>query len=201
MKISEGIKIKGRPADIPDCTRNDLPEFFKEMGFTKGAEIGSYFGKYTEVLAKSGLQIYAIDPWRIYDDYGNPRGQKRLDFQYDSTKKLLEPYPNCTVIRKTSMEALDDFPDGSLDFVYIDGNHHFPFVAEDLFWWSTKVKKGGVISGHDYYYSEGIHVKQVVDAFVASFGIRNFWVLGKREDPVGPGRERWRSWMWFNKLK
>jgi hypothetical protein len=39
------------------------------------------------------------------------------------------------------MDALNDFEDDSLDFVYIDGNHEFPYVAEDLFHWSKKVRK------------------------------------------------------------
>ena len=198
MKLSEGIKtLKGRPAEIPDASRDDLPELFKEMGFTKGVEIGSYFGTYTKTIAQSGLQIYAVDPWRIMEDYKNPRGQSRLDFQYEATVKTLEPYPNAIVVRKTSMEALEDFPDESIDFVYIDGNHHFPFVAEDLFWWTKKVKKGGIVCGHDYIYSPKMQVHQIVDCYINSFGIRNFWVIGRRKYIAGEKRDRWRSWMFI----
>jgi len=56
-KISEGLKLKGKWVEIPDCSRDDLPEFFKELGFEVGVEIGTYKGEYAEVLAKSGLRI------------------------------------------------------------------------------------------------------------------------------------------------
>ncbi|MBI4137317.1 hypothetical protein HY469_04610, partial [Candidatus Roizmanbacteria bacterium] len=120
MKLTDGLKFKGRPFEIPDAGRDDLPEFFKERGCKVGAEIGVYKGEFSEKLARVGLKLYAIDPWRIYKGYGNPRGQKRLDFQYEHAKRVLTPYPNCTIIRKTSMEAIEDFKDESLDFVYID---------------------------------------------------------------------------------
>ena len=84
------------------------------------------------------------------------------------------------------MAALDDFEDNSLDFVYIDANHFFGYVAMDLMQWSKKVRKGGIIAGHDYYSTEGVpivrHVGSVVDAFVESYSIPNFWVLGSKDN-------------------
>lgn len=201
MKLIDGIQLKGKPAEIPDCSRNDLPEFFKEMGFKVGVEIGVYKAEYSEVIAQSGLELYSIDPWRLYKDYGNSRGQKRLDEQYRQAQERLAPYPNAHIIRKTSMEALDDFKDGSLDFVYIDGNHQFAYVAEDIYHWAIKVKQGGVISGHDYAYYKsnsicgGCHAHEIVDAYVKAYSIQNFWVLGRHHAPEGEVRDRWRSWM------
>lgn len=203
MKLIEGIKLKGRPAEIPDCSRNDLPEFFKELGFKRGVEIGVYLAEFTITFAKSGLEIYGVDPWLAYKDYGNPRGQKRLDEQFRIATERLKPYPNAKLIRKTSMDALEDFSDGSIDFVYIDGNHLFRYVADDLYEWSRKVRKGGIVSGHDYAYYKsqslcgGCHVHQVVDAFVRSYNIENFWVLGLRHEREGFVRDKYRSWMWF----
>jgi hypothetical protein len=204
MKLSEGINIiSGRPGEIPDASRNDFPEFFREMGFKSGAEIGVYKGEYTKILASSGLEIYAIDPWRIYRDYGNPRGQKRLDFQYDHTCRYLSDCPNVKIVRKTSLEALEDFPDGSLDFVYIDGNHHFEYVAQDIVEWTRKVRKGGIVSGHDYIYTKsrsvngGCDVHYIVDAYVKAAKIRNFWVVGRKKYIEGEKRDRWRSWFWI----
>lgn len=97
------------------------------------------------------------------------------------------------------MEAVKDFDDESVDFVYIDGNHEFKYVAEDICEWSKKVKKGGVISGHDYtysvpYHTYACHVKHVVLAYTAAYYIRRWYVLGLRNDP---GRDKWRSWMFF----
>lgn len=202
-KLSEGVKLKGRPAEIPNVSRDDLPAFFKELGFVKGAEIGVYKGDYSAKLAQFGGELYSIDPWKLYKDYGNSRGQKRLDTQFEIATERLKPYPNAHIIRKTSMEALDDFDDGSLDFVYIDGNHQFAYVAEDIYHWAIKVRQGGIISGHDYAYYKsksicgGCHAHEIVDAYVKAYRIPNFWVLGRYKYIDGEIRDRWRSWMFF----
>ena len=205
MRILDGLKLRGRPAEIPDCSRDDLPQFFVEMGFKVGAEIGVDRGEFSEKLAKAGLQLYAIDPWRSYEDYEDTRGQERLDFLYEHTKRVLAPYPKCRIIRKTSMEAVEDFEDESFDFVYIDANHQFKYIAEDLCEWTTKVKKGGVVSGHDYIYTNprtqaGIcHVIYVVNAYTQAYKIDNWYLLGRKERLPGETRDRFRSWMFINK--
>jgi Methyltransferase domain len=201
MKLIDALKEKGRPFEIPDCSRDDLPAFFVEMGYKTGAEVGVYKGEFSKKLCEAGLTLFAIDPWKIYKDYNNPRGQSRLDAQYEHTKRLLSPYPKCTIIRKTSMEAVEDFEDESLDFVYIDANHEFRYIAEDISEWTKKVKKGGVVAGHDYFFVKSgtgaqiWHVAYVVRAFVGAFDISNYYLLGSKDTKEGEKRDKWRSWM------
>ena len=56
MDLIEGIKHKGRPFEIPDCSRDNLPKFFKQMGYKAGAEIGVYMGAFSEKFCKAGLR-------------------------------------------------------------------------------------------------------------------------------------------------
>lgn len=195
MKIIDGLKLNGSPVEIPDCGRNDLPIFFKEMGFKKGAEIGVARGEFTEKFCEQGLFMYAIDPW------GN---DKKIRHFYQMTIQRLGKFNNKKIITKTSMEALKDFDDESLDFVYIDGNHELKFVIEDLVEWTKKVKKGGVISGHDYIHPSRlvnkaniVHVKFAIDAYVQSYNIKNWYLLGSQNQNPGEKRDRFRSWMWI----
>lgn len=200
MKIIDGIKHEGRPYEIPDCKRRQLPDFFKyDMGYKVGAEIGVYKGDFARWLCKGGLKLYGIDPWVPYDGYAysNVHRMARQETLYKSAKERLTPYPNCTLIRKTSMDALEDFEDGSLDFVFIDANHKFRYVAEDIVEWSKKVRKGGIVSGHDYAIKKDLQVKFVVDAYVKAFNIKNWWVLGRKETIEGEHRDQYRSWMWI----
>ena len=204
MKLLDAIKQPGRPLEIPDCSRDDLPQFFVDMGFKVGAEIGVYKGAFTEKFCKAGLKMYAIDPWMTYKGLGGTQeDQARQDFLYDHTQRTLAPYGDCVIIRSTSMDALKQFEDGSLDFVYIDGDHEFKFVAEDIVEWTKKVKKGGIVSGHDYVPSNDapnpyvLHVKYVVDAFTNAFSIRNWYLLGRAEKLPGEKREKSRSWMFI----
>ena len=204
MTLREGVKYKDIPFFIPNCGRDNLPEFFKSRGFTVGAEIGVYKGAFTEKFCKVGLKMYAVDPWRAFKGQGrNQNRQERQDFLYGHTKRLLAPY-DCTVIRKTSMDALEDFEDKSLDFVYIDGNHSFRYIAADIAEWSKKVRSKGIVSGHDYYCvhphatNSICQVKPVVDAYVEAFGIDSFYVFGALENPKAKD-DKTPSWMWFKK--
>ena len=68
-----------------------------------------------------------------------------------------------------------------LDFVFIDANHRFVDVAQDLTYWSRKVRKGGIVAGHDYTTARrytAIHVKQVVHGFTEAYDIHPWFVLG-----------------------
>jgi hypothetical protein len=193
MKIIEYLKLEGCPVEIPDYTRNDLPEFFKELGLKVGAEIGVDRGHYSEVICQAGLKLFSIDPWLAYKDYAWLKSdQSTIEKSYQKAKQRLLPY-DCTIIRKTSMEAVNDFEDGSLDFVYIDGNHSFKTVTEDIYEWSKKVRKGGVISGHDYFNDEKkkFHsdVKYVLDSYTKAAHIKKWFVLKKNNDT---------SWFWIN---
>lgn len=211
MKIIDGIKHKGSPFEIPNCSRDDLPLFFKEMGYKVGAEIGVYKGWFAERFCKEGLKMYAIDCWAPYPGFDR-MSHNRMDRQeviYQKAKKRLSRYSDVTLIRKKSMDALDDIEDESLDFVYIDGNHKLRYVTEDICEWSKKVRKGGIVAGHDYIHPsrlskrsrawEKAHVMFAVDAYVKSFRIKNWYVLGEMQPKEGDKRDRCRSWMWFKK--
>ncbi len=204
MKISKGIKYEGGPFFIPESSRNDLPAFFKEMGYKAGAEIGVYKGRFIRGFCEVGLKMYAIDYWTPYPDFDRiePARIERQEYLYHQARKLLSRYKNATVIRKTSMEALADFEDESLDFVYIDGNHILKYVVEDIDGWSKKVRKGGIVAGHDYIHPndfkerkqswvwENMQVKFAVDAYTQANRIKNWYLIGQNKD-------RFPSWFWI----
>ncbi|SRR5260221_6576562 len=207
MKLIDAVKNKkGFPFNVPNCGRDELPGFFKEQGFKVGAEIGVYRGEYTEKFCKAGLTMYAIDPWAGYVGAGrSERKQDMQDTNYEFAKKRLSKYKDCTLIRKTSMKALEDIKNGSLDFIYIDGDHRFPFIAEDLYEWYWKVKKGGVIAGHDYFCTDPwatnvlCQVGVVVDAFVKAYKIENFYTFGRTKPTLEEEakNDRTLSWMFY----
>lgn len=204
MKFIEAIKQSGCPFVVLDCGRDSLPEFFVEMGYKIGVEIGVLRGKFTEKLCKAELKIYAIDPWMGFSGQGRHQNEQLIqDGYYEQAKKVLSPYKNCAIIRKTSMDALEDFKDGSLDFIFIDGNHDFRHAAEDIFEWSKKVRVGGVVAGHDYFdtasFARNIvcNVKVVLDAYVKAFDITN-WYIYMPEGAVDPDDKKY-SWMFIKK--
>lgn len=201
MKIEDGLKLKGRIVEIPEATRDDLAKFIYDRGGRVGAEIGVDRGEYGKVLCEAGLEVFGVDCWENYFDYKRPgKYRSNMDVALETLKGL-----NYHIIKKYSMDALNDVDDLSLDFVYIDANHTLPYVCQDIFGWERKVKKGGIVSGHDYARIkggrenednpvwDGCHVKEAVDACANVMKIKKYYILGERYGK----RDKWRSWMWI----
>jgi hypothetical protein len=191
--------------DIPNMGRNQLAQLFAELDFRGGAEIGVDQGLYSEVLCKANpnLHLYGVDPWKVeaYEPgiAGITDDPIWFESDYQQAKTRLASYPNCTIVRKTSAEALKDFKDNSLDFVYIDANHDFPNFIFDLHNWSKKVKVGGIVSGHDYAiysYKKHNHVKRALEAYARSYRMIPLFIVGSMEVIPGQIRDRYRSWFW-----
>jgi len=130
----------------------DLPIIFKELGFNKGAEIGVLRGDYSEILCQSNpdLKLFSIDAWEFYPVWKNFRRARHYPPIYEEAKNRLSHYPNNQIIKKWSIDAVKDFEDNSLDFVFIDADHRYDSVITDITEWSKKVRSGGIVSGHDY---------------------------------------------------
>lgn len=114
------------------------------------AEIGVAHGIHASEMLKylNIKKLYLIDPFVKYKDTG-------VDYDFSEAKPqkmdaLMACRDKIEWIKKYSMEAVKDFEDEYFDFVYIDANHQYEYVLEDIKAWLPKVKKGGVLGGHDY---------------------------------------------------
>ena len=135
---------------------------FVEVGCWKGKSI-SYMG--VEIV-NSGKQIkcYAVDTWRGSEEH-QAEDVIINDTLFDLFLKNTESLSHViTPVRKPSIEAAKDFVDGSIDIVYIDANHTYEEVKKDIQAWLPKIKKGGIISGHDYGGWDGV-TRAVNEAF------------------------------------
>jgi len=148
-----------------------------------GAEIGVYKGLTTQFLAKQPhiQKIYAIDPWRYVDTYldkdlliqqipqNDSLGPAYLatnwDELYSETAQVLQKYKNIEILRQTSIDASHAFKDHTLDFVFIDADHSYSAVKQDLELWFPKIKPGGIIAGHDYVQIGTDEVQRAVHTF------------------------------------
>ena len=159
-------------------SKYDLLKHFAELGFTKGAEIGVAEGKFAESMFKAipNLDLYCIDIWRPYrgNRWGGSRERNKHHFK--ATVNRLYPY-KAHILREMSMDAVKRFRPGSLDFVFIDANHSFDYVVQDLVEWTKRVRIGGIVFGDDYYeFDCGKQnyggVVKAVDAYTNAHGIK-----------------------------
>lgn len=156
--------------------RYEIGEVLKTMGLNGfGAEIGVAYGENAEqILGRSELKrLFLVDPW-AYVRGEDPLGYGDVikDFRgclRHCMRRLRRFGSRATYLRLPSSHASRIIRNGSLDFVYIDGNHMSPYIDEDLDRWFPKVRSGGIFGGHDYMVLRNTDyhcdVKTAVDKF------------------------------------
>jgi hypothetical protein len=146
-----------------------------ENNYKNVAEIGIGYGFHAEEILKNTniKQLYLVDPMKMYES------EKLSGFAYDVetnggfeelVKKIinhLKLFKNkYTWFRKPSVEIFEsEIPNGSLDAVFLDGDHTYEAVKQDLPFWWKKIRTGGRLLGDDYFMPS---VKQAVDEFASN---------------------------------
>lgn len=143
------------------ATRNDLGILLNSLGLVgQGVEVGTHRGEFAERLLENWSgRLTCVDPWENSPDYVDQAKQlvgggqdRRADF-LECSRRLERfnegPVQRATLLQTTSMVASVGTMDGSLDFVYLDGNHEPPYVLQDIELWWPKLRRGGILAGHD----------------------------------------------------
>ncbi|MEM6258897.1 MAG: glycosyltransferase [Planctomycetota bacterium] len=146
----------------------------KARGFSSGVEVGVGFGGHcASLLEYRGIEsLVGIDPYTTTNqDEEQGLSQPEMDRVHDLALDRLAKFGRrFELLRKPSKQAADRIEDGSLDFIYLDGDQSFDSVTADLGAWFEKVRVGGVIAGHDYENPEEPGVQQAVDGFFQRLG-------------------------------
>lgn len=155
---------------------NYLIKLLKNIPHAVGCEVGVHTGNTAALVLASlpGIEIYhAVDPWASYETYDGTNYKKPSNKMYrkweDAKRAFIARTTsfNKTIIHHmTSVEAVKRFKDSSLDWIFIDANHEYEYIKENLELWAPKVKKGGLVSGHDYGSKKYFGIKKAVDEFV-----------------------------------
>lgn len=104
-------------------------------------EVGSYDGVSTSLFARCCKLVTAIDAGRFHPC--RPKLQKVMD-----------QYPNIRHVRYKSPDASNLFRKHEFDAIYLDAGHDFDSVRRDIAAWVSRVRKGGILCGHDYISDE-----------------------------------------------
>lgn len=119
------------------------------------AEIGCLAGTFSRTVLSQwkGKKYHVIDPWacQATDVYRERQdSSERYEEMYQGVLELAKEDARVNVLRMLSADAAKGFKNGQLDCVYIDGNHAYAHVMEDMDNYWPKVKIGGIMGGHDY---------------------------------------------------
>jgi hypothetical protein len=145
-------------------------------------EIGIFKGEFMEYIINN-CNIGSIDGVDIFegvtcsgDSDGNNVVHYPLDISYLELSEKYKDNMNVKLIKYDSSSYLKSLPDNYYDIIYIDGDHSYNGVKNDLSESFYKIKNGGYIMGHDYemnmnkaknVYNFG--VKRAVDEFCSIY--------------------------------
>jgi hypothetical protein len=141
-------------------------------------EVGAHLGHSALYLAsriqRSGkkIRLYAVDRWdgwintECRSEMTPPEaedvfGQFIRNVQRAGAEDVIFP------LKMQSEQAAGLFEDGTLDFVFLDADPHYEAVRRDLEAWFPKVKRRGVLGGHDYLNPAFPGVRRAADDFFA----------------------------------
>ncbi len=146
--------------------REDLPKLFNKKNLI-GVELGVARGDFSKQLIKSKKFkiLFGIDSYSL--------NQHNLD-EYKFALKKLGMFSNYKLINMSFENALDLFPDKSLDFIYFDGYAHTgQNYGQTILDWSKKIKPNGILSGDDYDAKWELN-KLIIDQFAKQNNFKLF---------------------------
>ena len=152
----------------------------KQKGWTTGAELGVWVGVTTfHLMRNTQLKMYAVDCWEEQPD--NPeydwqynekpkwsKGNTFVPWDHNKNEKYFRDNAQqwgdrITIIKGRSLAIIDQIPDNSMDFIFHDSDHSYPFVKNEIQAYLPKLKSGGYSMGDDYNW--GTVERSVKEAF------------------------------------
>jgi len=115
--------------------------------------------------------IYGIDTWLPYTDWSG-QVTKEIAYQWkkDTYQILAQFKDRIKIAQMTSEKASRYIVPGTLDFIFIDGDHTYENVCRDLKLFYPKMKKGAVFGGYGYSLKS---IRMAIDNFREEHNIVN----------------------------
>lgn len=170
-----------------------------------GAEIGVAAGHFSKQILATWTncrEFYCIDLWEQqqtgYVDGCNLSNEKQ-NATYQQILLDFAEYPHVKIIKNWSHEAVKNFSDEYFDFIYIDANHSYKASLEDMKMWYPKIKKGGILAGHDYFDGpeESYGVKKAADEFAALANTQLYHTTSEFSPKNALWPESWEGTSWI----
>lgn len=162
-------------------TRNEMMKEYVKPG-DKVCEMGVFMGEFARFLhSLEPSELVLIDPFDGWCSSGNADGnnviQTYLPMVYEYMRADFKRDLGIILEKGLSWDVLEKYPDSYFDCVYIDSSHSYEGTKRELYKCAKKVKKGGIIAGHDYdvnpakcEHKYNFGVKRAVDEFCTEKG-------------------------------
>lgn len=128
----------------------------------RGVEVGVFRGVLSQYLLRKGVaRLFMVDTWAPAEEQPEHYRETK-DYcagltasECASNEELARAVAarsggKAVVLKLPSVVAAHQINDGSMDFVFLDADHSYEGVRDDIAAWLPKVRKGGWLGGHDY---------------------------------------------------
>lgn len=149
-----------------------------------------------DVCRRNHVRIYAVDVWESIGDNLNGRPYKPgaltgFRAELHAARRLFERWiaehgfaGHVEIVHANSLDAARKIPDASLDLVFLDADHGYDCVLQDLGAWYGKLRPGRLLAGDDFDGSKWPGVVQAVEEFASARGLavtveHKLWSLAK----------------------
>lgn len=156
--------LVGIPPKLRDY-RDPIFDLVRKAHQLTAVEVGTLQGWFAWRMAKylpDDARVFCVDPF--LDDPENG-----YDGEYNLTcwkKNTREHFGKRIFLKRgPSVEVASTWPENSVDFLFVDGDHAYEAVLADLRAWWPRVRQGGLIAGHDTTGPHGPAVMKALDVF------------------------------------
>ena len=116
-----------------------------DVGVAKGASTAAMAFAVKEL----GGMVYSVDDYCEFKKHVDQWAQVKCSDIFLENMRYLRLDKHVKLIEKMSLVGSQEFENESLDIVFIDAGHGYDDVSQDIKLWLPKVRKGGIIAGHD----------------------------------------------------
>ncbi len=155
----QNVSLPGGGFSLQDCTELYLllKKFCddRHLQNIQIAEIGCWTGTSSLVLGsvaeKYQGKVICIDWFKGSTDTPLFTPSKHFNVRriFEDNLKQFNQGKFIQLIEASSEEAVKQFTDGSLDIIFLDGDHRYAGIRQDIDMWLPKLKQGGLLCGHD----------------------------------------------------
>lgn len=138
---------------MPSIHRQTFVDLVNQHGWTRGAELGCDKGILTGMLLRQCPNLRHLTVVDVFPD----RYRSRRVFE------LASEYPGLRILDGRTNDMAASVSLDSMDFVFIDADHSYEAVKDDIAHWCGKVRPGGWVGGHDYHQRKFPGVVKAVD--------------------------------------
>lgn len=126
------------------------------IGGSTFIELGTWLGRslcsVADIIKAKNLKVIAVDTFEGTSNEGHAHDLAKkisIFYGFQNNLKRFGIEDNVTIMQMTTDEAVKKVK-GKYPLIFIDADHSYESIKTDITKWREKLKKGGIISGHDY---------------------------------------------------